>query len=79
MCSLRRGTLPALASAGLDELALELSQAAKNRQHQPSVRRGGIRPGIGQRLEASASLGDHVEDVQKVTRGSRQAVEVRHH
>ena len=26
----------------------------------------GIRPGVGQRLEASAGLGDHVEDIEQV-------------
>src|SRR5215469_548735 len=67
--------LPSLASPGLDQLALELSQAAEHRQHQPAMWRRGVGPGVGHALEARASLADRVEDVQQIARRARQAIE----
>ena len=44
-----------------------------------AVRRCGVRPCVGQRLEAGAGLGDRVEDVEEVARGSGETVKPSHH
>lgn len=76
--SARLGPLASLAGAGADEIALELGEAAENRQHQASMRRRRVRPCIGQGPESSARLGHCVERVEKVARRFRQPVEPRH-
>jgi hypothetical protein len=53
--SLRPGA--AFPGPGPDQLSLKFGQAAQHRQHQAPVRRGGVGPGIGQRLEAGAPPG----------------------
>jgi hypothetical protein len=45
-------TLPAITGTGHDQFALELGKSAEGRQYQPAVRRRGVGPGVGQRLEA---------------------------
>ena len=60
------GSLPAFVSPGPDQLPLELSEAAEDRQHQPAVRGGGIGPGIGQGPEPRPSLPNGIEDVEEV-------------
>jgi hypothetical protein len=50
--------LAAFTSSCADQLALELGQAAKHREHQAPVRRGGVRPGILERTKARATLAD---------------------
>src|SRR5262245_46942768 len=69
------GPLAVLASAGPDQLAFELSQATKHRDHQLAVRRSGVRPRVLKRTEAGAALADLVEHVEKVPGRARQAVE----
>ena len=43
------------------------------------MRRCGIRPGIAQRLEAGAGLGDRVEDIEQITCRAGQPIEPCHH
>jgi hypothetical protein len=43
------------------------------------VRCRGVRPFVGQRLEASAGLGDRVEDIEQVARGSSEPIQPCHH
>jgi hypothetical protein len=69
----------AFAGPGLDQFALELSQAAQDGQHQPTVRRGGIGPDIRQRFEARATLADLVQRVEQIPGRPGQPVEPRHH
>ena len=66
MYSASLGTFTALGSAGADQLALKLGKAAKDGQHQAAVWRCGVGPGIGKRTEASACLGNLVQNVQYV-------------
>jgi hypothetical protein len=73
------GAAPAVTGAGEDQGSLELGNAAQHRDQQLAMRRGGVGPGVGQRFEGGTSLADRIEDVEKVARGSRQAVEARHH
>jgi hypothetical protein len=56
------GTLPAFAGADTVQLTFELSQTAKDGQHEPSVRSSRVRPAIPQRLEARALLGNGAKD-----------------
>src|SRR5215472_4875479 len=51
-----------------------IGNAAKERDHQSAVRRRGVGPGLAQRSELRAGLGDAVEDVQEIARRSRQPV-----
>jgi hypothetical protein len=53
--------LPAIICAGNDQLPLELGKATEDREYQPAMGRGRIRPGVGQRAEAAADLGDRIE------------------
>jgi hypothetical protein len=49
-----------------DQLPLKFGKTAEYRQHQSTVRGGGVGPGVPQRSEAGAALGygiDHVEQV----------------
>jgi hypothetical protein len=61
-------TKSTLAGASPDQLALKFRQATKHRQHQATVRCRGIGPGVSQRLEAGALLGDRVERVEQIAR-----------
>jgi hypothetical protein len=72
--AVRDGAGTAFARAGADELALELGQAAEHREHQAAVRRGGG-PRVTERSEAGSFVGDRRQDVEKVARRSRQAIE----
>ena len=58
--------LPAFLSPGLDQLPLELGKATEDRQHQPAVSRGSIRPGVRERSETRPSFADRVEDVEEI-------------
>ena len=53
-------------SPGLDQLPLELGEATKDGQHQPSMSRGRIGPRIGQRSETRPSLAHRIEDVEEI-------------
>jgi len=53
-------THPAGVRSILDEFALELRESAEDGQHQPAMRRGGIRPSIFDRPETGARLADLV-------------------
>ena len=55
---------PALRGSTEDQVALELGQAAQDREHQPSVRRRSVSPGITQGLEACPSLTDCRKSVE---------------
>jgi hypothetical protein len=66
-CQLRRTTElhttghrtgAAVTCPGEDQLALELGKSAQDRQHQPAMRGGGVRPCTVQRLEAGAGTSD---------------------
>jgi hypothetical protein len=48
----------AVTCPGEDQLALELGKSAQDRQHQPAMRGGGVRPCTVQRLEAGAGTSD---------------------
>jgi hypothetical protein len=72
-------TSPALTGTGADQIALELCQAAKDSQHQPSMRRRRIGPGVVQRPEAGPLFGDRSEDIQKIACRPCQTIESRHH
>ena len=67
------GALPAFAGATSDQFSLELGEAAQDRQHQPAVRCGRVRPGIPQRFESGALVGDRAEHVQKIARRARRS------
>jgi len=58
------GALPAFACTGTNQLALELSQATENREHQPAVRRRGVCPDVFQAAEASFPLANRGQNVQ---------------
>jgi hypothetical protein len=60
------GTLAAFAGASTDQIALELRQAAEDGQHQPTVRRRGVSPGIDQRLEPNLALSERMQRVEEV-------------
>ncbi len=62
------GTDTAVAGTSNDQCALELRKAAQNGQHQPAVRRRGVRPGVRQRLEAGPGFRNRVEDIEQVAR-----------
>ena len=53
-------------AAGLDQLPLEVFHAAKDGQHQPAVRGGGVGPAVPEGSELGALLGDGREDIQQV-------------
>lgn len=72
------GARTALARAGADQLALELCKARQHRQHEPTVRGGGVGPGVAERAEHGALLGDAAEDVEQVPCRARQPVEPGH-
>jgi hypothetical protein len=55
--------LPAFVSPRSDQLPLELSEATKDCQHQPSMSRGSIRPGVRQGSETGPGFADRNEDV----------------
>src|SRR5262245_43074322 len=55
------GALATLACARDDQRTFKLGEAAKHRQHQSTVWRGGVGPCIAQRAEASTALADLVE------------------
>jgi hypothetical protein len=60
---------------GLDQLPLEFRQPTKHSQHQPPMRRGGVRPGIRVRVEPRAFLRDRSEHVQQIPRATRQPIQ----
>ncbi len=51
-----------------NQLALELGQATEYCQHEPSVRRRGVGPGVAKRTEDSAPLSDSSKNVQQIAR-----------
>jgi hypothetical protein len=67
-------SLSPFAGPGQDQRSFELSKATEYREHEPTMRRGGISPSIGERSKASTGLRYCVQDVEKVTSASRQAV-----
>ena len=74
----RLGALAPGIGASLDQGMLEFGKAAENRQHQFAVRRRGIGPSIGERLEGRARLGDGVHDIEQITGRSSEAIEPRY-
>ncbi len=64
----RLGPLAALPGAGADQLALELREASQHGEHEPPVRRRGVRPGVGQGSESGADFRNGVERVEKIAR-----------
>jgi hypothetical protein len=71
--------LAAVIGTSPDQLALELSEATKHGQHQTAVRGRGVCLGVLKRLEAGASLGDGIKDIEEIPGRARQPVEPRHH
>ena len=69
--------LAALARAGADQLPLELGKPREHRQHQPTMRGGGVCPGVPERAEGGPALGDGAQGVEQVAGGARQASEPR--
>ena len=61
-------SLAALARPSPDQLTLELSQATKHGQHQPTVGARGIGPSILEALEAGATIEDGRDHVEQVAR-----------
>src|SRR5262245_63361236 len=60
------GAGSAIASAGTNQLSLELGQTSENREHQPAMRCGGIRPTVLQAAEAGFTLGNGGHDVEQI-------------
>src|SRR5262249_57293297 len=52
---------------------------ANSRPWFTAMRRRGVRPGILERLEASAALADFVEHVEQIARRTRQPIEPHDH
>jgi hypothetical protein len=72
-------TLTPLPGAAPDQVALKLSQAAQDGQHEASVRGRGVSPGIPQRFEPSALVSNSAEDIQEIPRRSSQPIKACHH
>src|SRR5262249_30407587 len=72
------GAGAAFTGSGANKLAFEFRQAAEDGEDQAPMRCGGIGPGIGERLELRAGLGDLVEHIEQVPGGARQTIEPRH-
>ena len=62
--AVRHGAPAPVVGSGLDEIALELSQPAQDRHHQPAMRCCGVDPSVGQRLRAGALPRNGVERVE---------------
>jgi transposase len=62
--AVRHGAPTPVVGSGLDEIALELSQPAQDRHHQPAMRCCGVDPSVGQRLKAGALPRNGVERVE---------------
>jgi hypothetical protein len=59
------GAFPTFAGATTDQFPLKLGEAAQDRQHQPTVRRGGVRPGVPQGLESGSLVGDDTDQIEE--------------
>ena len=70
-------SLAAFIGPGPDQLPLELSEAAQDRQHQPPVWGGGVGPSIGQGPEPCPSLPYRIEDVEEVPSRSARSLSSR--
>ena len=75
--SLGLGPGPSLPGPDPDQLALKLRQPSQHRQHQPTVRGGGIGPGVGQRAEPRPLVGNSPKGVQEIEGRAGQPVEPR--
>ena len=73
----RLSALATLAGVGADQFTLELCEPAEDRQHEASVRRGGISPCIFQRAKPGPTLGNVIQHVEKITSRSRKPVKTR--
>src|SRR4051794_29323002 len=71
--------LASLARPGTDQPAVELGQAAEHGDHEATLWRGRVGPGVANRAEGRTLAGDPVEDVEEIARRSSQAIEPRHH
>jgi hypothetical protein len=47
-----------------DQVPFKFRETAQHRKHQPPVRRGRIRPGIIERLEARADFANRIERIE---------------
>ena len=68
----RFGAADSVAGPGANQLALELGNAANDRDHQPADRRRGVGPGLTQRFELGAGHADLVSR-SRVDRASRSS------
>jgi hypothetical protein len=64
---------PSLVRAKI-QLALEFGQPGQDGQHQPAMWCCAIGPDVGQRLEASASLDDRIEERANARRGNKKKI-----
>ena len=60
------GPLPSLARPRADQLALELGQSAEHRQHEATMSRRRVGPGVPERSKGGALFAQRIEDVQQV-------------
>src|SRR5262245_50197672 len=56
----------AFACAVTNQFSLELGQTSENREHQPAMRCGGIRPTVLQAAEAGFTLADGGQHIEQV-------------
>jgi hypothetical protein len=68
------GALSAFAAATADQFSLELGEAAaQDGQHQATMRRRGVGPGVPQRFETGALVGNGAKQIKQVTGRPRHA------
>ena len=70
-----RSPLDARLGALVDQVPLKLGEPCEDRQQQPTVRGGGVAPGVGKRAKRGAGFAEQVEGAQQVKARARQAVE----
>jgi hypothetical protein len=70
----RLGPSSTFPGSGTYQITFKLGEAAKNREHQPAMRRGRVCPNVGQRTKPGPSFGDSVENIEKIASRTSQAV-----
>jgi hypothetical protein len=68
------GSTATFSCSRADQIALHVSQAAKNREHEPSSARACVSPRLGQRAELGACFDDLPNDGEQVEGGSGKPV-----
>src|ERR1700724_4712042 len=67
--------LASLAGSSPDQFTLEFGETAQNSQHQATMRRRGVSPGVSKRFEACPFFPDRPQQVQEIACGPRQPIE----